>query len=317
MTEISNFLRDIPIVDAHHHLWDLDRHHYPWLGDRMNPHFFLGDYSALRRNYLPQDYRRDAAGHNVVATVHVEAEWDRADQVGETRWLSAVADVAGMPAALVGHAWFDDPRVEAVLEAHAAYPRMRGIRSKPARPGQAPGDEDEARGSMRDPAWRRGFALLARHGLSWDLRVPLAQLAEAAELVGAHPDIAVVLNHTGFPWDRSAAGLEAWRRGMRTLAERPNVCLKLSELGLRDRPWDYEENRRIVLEAIDLFGVDRCMFASNFPVSGLRITYRELYDAYKRMVADLAPAEQLALFHDNAARFYRIDTSAAATTGPH
>jgi predicted TIM-barrel fold metal-dependent hydrolase len=296
----------IPIVDAHHHLWDLTRNHYPWLAERPNEHFFLGDYGALRRNYLPADYRADAEGHDVVATVHVEAEWDRADQVGETAWVASMADDEGLPDVMVGHAWFDDPDVEAVLEAHAAHPRMRGIRSKPARPGQAPGD-DEARGSMSDPAWRRGFALLARYGLSWDLRVPHQQLGEAAALVGAYPDIAVALNHTGFPWDRSAAGLAAWRASLRTLAERPNVHVKLSELGLRDAPWRYEDNRAVVLDAIEIFGAERCMFASNFPVAGLRIDFGSLYDAYKRMVADFTPAERRALFCDNAARFYRID----------
>ncbi len=76
------------IVDAHHHLWNLDRNYYPWLSDRPEEHFFLGDYGALKKNYLPDDYRRDAAGFDVVATVHCEAEWDREDQVGETRWLS-------------------------------------------------------------------------------------------------------------------------------------------------------------------------------------------------------------------------------------
>ena len=87
---------------------------------------------------------------------------------------------------------------------------------------------------------------------------------------------------------------------------RPNVCLKLSELGLADRAWDYEQNRRIVLEAIDIFGVSRYMFASNFPVSGLRIGFDALYRAYKAMVADFGEREQLALFHDNAKRFYRL-----------
>ncbi len=306
------FLAGIPIVDAHHHLWDLHRNHYPWLSDRINPHFFLGDYAALRRNYLPDDYRRDAAEHHVVATVHVEAEWDRAGQVDETRWLHGIADAHGMPHAVVAHAWFDDPRVEQVLEAHAAFPRVRGIRSKPARPGQAPGDEDEARGAMRDRAWRRGYALLAKYGFSWDLRVPLPQLAEAAALVGDHPDIPVVLNHTGFPWDRGDDGLALWRKNMRLLAERPNACVKLSELGLRNAPWDYEDNRRIVLEAIEIFGARRCMFASNFPVAGLRIGFDALFTAYKRMVADFTRDAQRALFHDNAARFYRIDTGASA-----
>src|SRR3954463_15428627 len=78
---------DVNLVDAHHHLWDLTRNYYPWLSDRPETHFFLGDYAALRRDYLPADYLRDARNHNVLATVHCEAEWDRADQVGETRWV--------------------------------------------------------------------------------------------------------------------------------------------------------------------------------------------------------------------------------------
>jgi len=301
---MTAFLDRIPIVDAHHHLWRLAGEHYPkFVGPPGE--FFLGDYSALKCDFMPQDYRRVSAGHNVVATVHVEAEWRRDDQLGETAWVSEVADEHGLPDVLVGHAWFDDPQVERVLEGHARSPRMRGIRSKPALPW-CPQGNDEGRGVMSDPAWRRGYALLARYGLSWDLRVPHAQLPEAAEVVGAYPDIPVVLNHTGFPWDRSDEGLAAWRRDMRVIAARPNVCLKLSEFGLADRPWDYEENRRIVLEAIEIFGVARCMFASNFPVAGLRIDFDALYTAYKRMVADFSESEQLALFHDNARRFYRI-----------
>jgi predicted TIM-barrel fold metal-dependent hydrolase len=297
-------LDQLPIIDAHHHLWQLAGDHYPkFTGPPKD--FFLGDYSALHVDFMPDDYRRAASRHNVVATVHVEAEWRRDDQLGESAWVSAVADAHGLPDAMVGHAWFDDPRVEQILEGHARYPRMRGIRSKPALPGRPAGDE-EGRGSMSDPAWRRGFALLARYGLSWDLRVPHPQLAEAAELVGAYPHIPVVLNHTGFAWDRSDEGLARWRRDMRTIAQHPQVHLKLSELGLKDRPWDYAENRRIILEAIEIFGVARCMFASNFPVAGLRIDFDALYTAYKNMVADFSPDEQMALFHDNAKRFYRI-----------
>ena len=301
---MTPFLQQIPIVDAHHHLWRLEGDHYPkFLGPPKE--FFLGDYSALREDFMPADYRRVSSGHNVVATVHVEAEWRRDDQAGETAWIDAVADEHGLPDVLVGHAWFDDPDVERVLQAHASHARMRGIRSKPALPGR-PVDDEEGRGSMSDPSWQRGYALLAKYGLSWDLRVLHPQLPEAAALVSAYPETPVVLNHTGFPWDRSAAGLEAWRADMRRIAEVPHVHLKLSELGLKDRAWDYVENRRIVLEAIELFGVQRCMFASNFPVAGLRIGFSELYTAYKNMVADFSEAEQMALFHDNAKRFYRL-----------
>jgi predicted TIM-barrel fold metal-dependent hydrolase len=294
----------VTLVDAHHHLWDLGRNHYPWLSDHPEP-FFLGDYDAIKRDYLPADYLRDAAAHNVVGTVHCEAEWDRADQVGETRWVSAVAAEWGFPNAIVAHAWFHTPEAEEVIAAQAAFPLVRGIRSKPvtsARPDEAA----TGPGTMRDPAWLRGFALLARHGLSWDLRVPFWHLFEAAEVAEAFPDTPIVLNHTGFPWDRSEEGLAAWRRAMERIARAPNVWLKVSEFGLRDRPWVYEENRRVVLDALAIFGIERCMFASNFPVAGLRIDYDTLVRSVKRMLAGFGEAEQAAFFCGNARSFYRL-----------
>jgi len=295
----------VTLVDAHHHLWDLGANYYPWLSDHPEP-FFLGPYDDLKRNYLPDDYRRDAAGHNVVGTVHVEAEWNRADQVGETRWLSAVAAQAGFPTAIVAHAWFHTDNAAEVIAAQAAFPRVRGIRSKPvtaASPdAMAPGQP----GSMQDPRWLEGFALLERHGLSWDLRVPFWHLPEAAEVARAFPKTSIVLNHTGFPWDRSEAGLKAWRAAMEVLADAPNVHLKVSEFGLRDRPWDYEDNRRVVLDAIAIFGIGRCMFASNFPVAGLRVGYDELVRSMARMLAHLSPQDRDRFFRTNATSFYRL-----------
>jgi len=296
---------DLPIVDAHHHLWDLDANRYPWLAE-PDDGFFLGDYSALKRNNLPADYRRESCEHNIVATVHCEAEWDRDDQVGETVWLEGIAAADDMPDAIVAHAWFDQANTEQVLAAQAAHPMVRGIRSKP-RTGERPGTlAADAPGSMGDPRWRAGLKLLATYDLSYDLRVPLWHLPDAVEVVRLIPETAVVINHTGFPWDRSAEGMDLWRQAMRAMAAEANVVVKLSEFGLKDRPWDYDENRAIVLETIDMFGPGRCMFASNQPVAGLRIGFNDLYHAYKRMVADFSRAEQLALFRDTAARTYRL-----------
>jgi predicted TIM-barrel fold metal-dependent hydrolase len=300
---------ELPIVDAHHHLWDLARGplYYPWLQDPTPHEFFLGDYATLARDYLPSDYRRDAAGHRVVKTVHVEAECRRDQQVAETRWLSALHARDGLPDAIVAHAWFHLGDPEAILGEHARFPLVRGIRSKPVTATAPDAIERGLPGSMQDPNWLAGFRRLREFGFSWDLRVPAWHLEEAAEVARAHPDIPVVLNHTGFPWDRSEAGLALWRRGMRALAACPQVYCKLSCLCLRDAPWDYASNRAIVLETIEIFGVERCMFASNFPVDGLRIGYRALFDQFKRMTAALAPRERRKLFHDNAARFYRLE----------
>ncbi len=298
---------ELKIVDAHHHLWDLGRNYYPWLADRPEEHFFLGDYSALRRDFLPDDYRRATAGYDVVATVHVEAEWDREDQVGETRWLHEIAAESGMPNAVVGHAWLANPNCEEVLAGHAAFPLMRGIRSKPVTAAHPDRIERGAPGTMQDPNWRAGFALLRQHGLTYDLRVPFWHLPEAAEIAELFPETPMVLNHTGFPWDRSTAGLQAWREAMRTIAQAPHVWLKVSELSLRDEPWELESNRRVVLEAIEIFGIDRCMFASNLPVCTLRADFATIVDGIMAMVADFPREDQEKLFSRNAATFYRLD----------
>jgi predicted TIM-barrel fold metal-dependent hydrolase len=159
---------------------------------------------------------------------------------------------------------------------------------------------------MQDERWLRGFALLEKYGLSWDLRVPFWHLAEAASVARAFPATKIILNHTGFPWDRSAEGLAAWRRGMEALAREPNVWVKVSEFGLKDRAWDYEDNRRVVLDAIAIFGIERSVFATNFPVASLRIGYDALVRALRRMLADRPAEDRDRFFWRNAAFFYRL-----------
>ncbi|HZT87618.1 MAG TPA: amidohydrolase family protein [Stellaceae bacterium] len=296
----------VTLIDAHHHLWDLSQGKHPNLIGEPRHDFFMGDDAPLRRNYLPEDYRRDAAGHNVLTTVHCEAEWDRADQVGETRWISHIRDRCGFPGAIVAHAWFDTPNAEEIIAAQAAFPLVRGIRSKPVTASASDRMTPGAPGTMQDDRWLRGFALLDKYGLSWDLRVPFWHLAEAAAVARAFPRTPIVLNHTGFPWDRSKEGLAAWRRGMETLAREPNVHVKVSEFGLKDSPWDYESNRRVVAEALAIFGIERAMFATNFPVAGLRIGYAELVAALRRMLAEHSEEDRERFFWRNAAAFYRL-----------
>ena len=297
-----------PIVDAHHHLWQLSGGplYYPWLQDPQPHEFFLGDYASLKRDYLPPDYRHDAAGHNVVKTVHVEAECRRDQQVDETRWLTEINARHGMPNAIVAHAWFHTSNAEEILAQQKSFSLVRGIRSKPvtsSRPGESVAG---APGSMQDPKWLAGLRLLRKYDLTWDLRVPTWHLEEAAQVARANPGISIVLNHTGFPWERSDAGLALWRRGMKALAACEQVCCKLSCLCLQEGAWGYEDNRRIVLEAIDIFGIERCLFASNFPVDGLRVSYDRMFQDFKRMTAELSATDRRKLFHDNAARFYRL-----------
>jgi predicted TIM-barrel fold metal-dependent hydrolase len=196
----------VTLIDAHHHLWDLSQKKHPNLIGEPRHDFFMGDDSALRRNYLPEDYKRDAAGHNVLTTVHCEAERDRGGQVGETRWITQINAEYGFPGAIVAHAWFDTDNAEEIIAAQAAFPLVRCIRSKPVTASSPDRVEPGAPGTMQDERWLRGFALLENYGPSWDLRLPFWHLGEAAAVARAFPNIAIVLNHTGFLWDRSDSG---------------------------------------------------------------------------------------------------------------
>ena len=300
-------MTDTPIIDPHQHFWDLDRNYLPWLSDEPPIAFRYGDYSALKRNYLPPDYREDAAGFDVVATVYVEAEWDPADPIGETRWVAGLAEYYGLPSAIVAQAWLDRADAADVLAAQGAHPSVRGIRQKPAAAPTPNAARRGAPGSLDDARFRDGFSRLQALGLSYDLQTPWWHLDAAFDLASDFPAVQIILNHTGLPADRSEEGLRAWRRAMDHLADAPNVALKISGLGHPGKAWTTEANGPIVRDAISMFGVDRCMFASNFPVDGLCADFHDIFAGFMEITADRSDSDRRRLFHDNARRIYRLD----------
>ena len=122
---------NIEIVDSHHHFWDLDKNYYPFLCDKIDPNFFLGNYEIIRQNYLPVDYEKDIINHNVIGTIHCEAEWDRNNQVGETKWIENLAKRNKFPNAIIGHAWFHTKNAEIIIAEQASFNMVKSIRSKP------------------------------------------------------------------------------------------------------------------------------------------------------------------------------------------
>lgn len=302
-------LDDLGIVDPHQHFWDLERNYYPWLHDEPMIQRRFGDYSAIRRTYMPDDYRRDSAGHDVVATVHVEAEWDPADPVGESRWLMEVQQRHGLPHGIVAQAWPARDDIGQVLSEQAQFPAVSAVRNRPSAAAGPESVERGAPGSLDDPEYRKGVKLIERSGLAFDLLVPYWHLPEARDLARDFPDLQIILNHTGALSPRvveSEAEFGSWREGMRALAEHANVAVKISGLGAVGKPWLADDHRAIVLETIALFGAERCMFASNFPVDGLIASFDTIYRGFKEIVADLPRADIEKLFHDNAAGFYRL-----------
>jgi predicted TIM-barrel fold metal-dependent hydrolase len=294
------------IVDPHMHMWDLDRLYYAWLQDTPLPHNPAGDTSGIAyRSYGLDDYLADASGFWVDKVVHVECGLPPSDQIAETAWLQEMAASRGYPQGIVAGASLDDPGVEAVLEAHARNSNVRGVRQI-LNWHTDPLKAYTPRDLIQDDRWRAGFALLAKYRLSFDLQIYPSQMASAADLAARHPDTLLILNHGGMPTDRDQAGLETWRKGMALLAGTPNVAVKISGFGGVDRAWSVDSIRPFVLHAIELFGVNRTMFASNFPVERVHGAFGRHFDAFDAITRDFSDDERRRLFAETAEHIYRI-----------
>lgn len=293
------------IVDAHHHLWDHNQILYPWLAMRPVPPTICGNITPITDNFTIDRYIAGFGRHNVVKSVHVEAGCDTDRALDETIWLQGIADAHGYPNAIVAKIEMHRDDAEAIMEQHTAFANVRGIRqminwhsdmSKVYAPENY----------LEHATWRKNFGLLAKYGLSFDLQIYAGQMKQAHELLKAHADVPVVIDHSGMPIDRSTVQLKEWRNGLKLLAELDHVTIKLSGLGMVDHKWTVESIRPYILTMIDIFGPERAMFGSNFPVDSLYSTFEELFDAYDIVTTDFTAAERDMLFAGTAERFYRI-----------
>ena len=298
-------MRDIPFVDAHVHWWDLDHLRYPWLTPPLTDDGPNGSVATIAQTYRSCDYLAEAAGWKVAGAVHVDAGAHPDDALAETEWVEAQAAAADLPVALVAFAALDDPAVEERLTAHARHGRVRGIRhivnwhtdqQRTYTPRDVTGDE----------AWGRGFATLARHGLSFDLQAYPGQFPALARLLARHRQVPVIVNHLGMPVPDDPDGQGEWERGMAALAALPQVAVKISGFGFVRRPWTVEDARPWVLKAIDLFGPDRCMVASDFPTDRLFGDFDGTLGAYAEIIAGFSEDERRAMWGRNADRIYRL-----------
>ena len=313
-----------PIVDPHHHLWDRG-------GQR----------------YLIEELSGDiASGHNIIATVYVEARsMYRAGGPEEMRVVNEVAFANGAaamsasggygPAAIcagiVGHAnLLLGDRVKAVLEAEiaAGQGRFRGIRHSSAWDGEAAVASMYAtrpKGLLLDATYRKGFACLAPLGLTFDAWLFHPQLGDFIDLARAFPDQRIILDHCGGPvgLGRFAGKREetfaTWKASIQDVAKCPNVVVKLGGLAMRLLGFDFHERpkppsseqaaaawRPYIETCIEAFGPDRCMFESNFPPDKGQCSYQVIFNAFKRIAAQYSDAEQTALFSKTATDFYRL-----------
>ena len=324
LTQEAPIEPDIPICDPHHHLWQRD-----------------GD------DYMLEDLLQDInSGHNIVSTVFLECSSmyrangpERLQPLGETEFVASVAEQADtMPDVSAninaGIAGYADLRlgdaVAEVLEAHIELGkgRFRGIRHGTAfdSSSEIATYRNQGGGTMMNAKFREGFAQLQKYGLSFDAWLFHPQLPELADLASAFPDTAIILDHIGAPLGigpysgRRSDVMQIWKRSIAQVAANPNVVVKVGGCGMpnygfgwhdRAAPPDSAELAEATapyyLYVIEQFGPDRCMFESNFPVDKASYSYNVMWNSFKRIVADFSASEKAALFHDTAARVYRLE----------
>ena len=294
------------IVDAHHHLWNLNKIRYPWLMERGVRRFF-GDPTAIQQDYLVGDFLDDVGDLPVTSSVHIQVGAAAADSVAETRWLQSAArrTPLGIPNAIVAFCDLADENSGKILDVQTESGNLRGIRQIV---GRSP-EEDSASGTgllLDNPVWLENLARLPARQLSFDLQLIPAQLSAVTEVLARIPDLRVALCHCGSPHDQSAGGLAFWRKELARFAELPNVHCKLSGFCMFEQDWDPDRVRRTALTTIDIFGVHRCMFGSNFPIEKLYVSYQELYACYLDIIDRFSTSEKHALMAGNAERFYRL-----------
>ncbi len=299
---------DGPVIDTHHHLWEV--RNYPWLMAPPSPKIFGDSYELLRQDYLIDDLIEDFGDHNVVKSVHVQAHYDPSNHVGETQWLQGVADKFGFPHGIAGHAKLSDPEVEAMIAAHCAYPNFRAIRDVVYWQ-----EDDPTRQAVDRPdfclsvEYRRGVALLGQYGLSLELQGYSNQFDYFAELVGDNSGMNFCLMHGGMLTSDDDATFDAWHRALEVLVPFDNLFVKCSgantysPIGTARTP---EQVDRQYTALLDLFGADRCFFGSNFPVEKLNASFDQVMANCWAALASRTPDEQRAFFHDTAERFYRL-----------
>lgn len=279
-----------PIIDTHQHLWDLSKQSYSW----------CAGIPALNRSFVMSDYLSAAAGLNVVASVHVEADVDEPDMARETRWLlEQVRDPANPLKALVIQARPENDDFSKYLEQFAGEDAIKGIR----RVLHTQPDEQS-----QSAKFRENLRKLPAMNYTFDLCVLARQLPVAIELVKSCPSVSFILDHCGVP-DVKGQALDPWHAHISELAKLPNViACKISGLVAYadSKTWTVNDLRPFVDHVVSSFGYDRIMFGSDWPVCTLSATFAHWVNAAQELTSNWSAGERRKFFSGNANRVYRL-----------
>ena len=290
------------IIDSHFHIWR--QRDLPWLEGPMVPCIF-GPYEAIRRDYPIEEFLADQQSSGVDKAVYVQTNWAKEHFEDEVAWVQETADRTGWPHAIVGYADMAVEDVRPQLDRLKKYPLLRGVRMQ-----LHWHDIPEFRFAphakqVLDPNVRKNVARLQDYGLSFDLQLFPAQMADGAELVAENPETQFILTHTGMLTGMDQPTQQAWQDGLRALAPYENLTAKLSGLGTYVHRNDPELIDYIVSNAVEILGSKRLMFGSNFPIEKLWTDHLSLVTAHRAAVGKFDDATQSDIFRNTAARVYR------------
>jgi predicted TIM-barrel fold metal-dependent hydrolase len=292
------------VVDAHLHVWRLAD--LPWLHGPPVARIF-GAYEPIRRDYTITEYLNDARPAGIGAAVYVQPNWPLERSVEEVRWVQSVHQEQGWPHAIIGSADMFAPGARAVFERQReSSPLMRGARVQLHWHPDARFRFASAPDRMNDAVFRDNLAALEELGWLFELQVFPGQMLDAAALVAAFPDTTFVLVHAGMLESMETPHVERWRAGLRLLAEHPNVVVKLSGQGTFVHRVDERLIRLVAMTALELFGPERCMFGSNFPIESIWTDIPTLLATWRRVLGALDPTARHNVMADTARRVYSL-----------
>jgi predicted TIM-barrel fold metal-dependent hydrolase len=292
------------LVDAHHHIWR--RQDLPWLSGEMVPRIF-GPYEPIRRDYLAPEYIAEATACGITSSVYIQTNWPLERSVDEIRWLREVHAETGWPTAVIGSADLFAADAADVMRRQAAItPLVRGVRLQLHWHERPEFRFASAPDRMKDPTFRRNIAVLADLGWLFELQVFAGQMDDAAAFVADFPETTFVLVHAGMLDGREQSTVDEWTRGLRRLAERPNVAVKLTGQGTFVHRVDQPLIDLVTASCLELFGSGRCMWGSNFPVEKIWTELPPLVSAWKRALRPYTSDEQEDVLSRTARRVYGL-----------
>ena len=291
-------------IDAHHHLWDLEKVNYPWLMAKGEKRFF-GNPSKIQRSYLWEEFSKDALDFEFQGSVHIQV--GAKNPLEEAKWVDSINNQNRYwPLAQVAFADLTDEKLDQYLDKLCKLGTVKGVRQIL---GRAPEEDSFSKVNqlLDNPRFLTGLNIIADRKLTFDLQLIPDLMELISPILKKVPNLKVALCHAGSPYNRTKVGLSDWSDRLQELSIQNNIFCKLSGLGMFDHNWSQNSITPIINTVLTQFGSERVMFGSNFPVDSITSSYKDLILAYEGVLSDYTNEDQVRIFGLTAKKFYSIN----------